>query len=50
MLNGYLVAIATVGLIVVLSFMLPDISQKIHASNELKSIKKVLDLMSVKPL
>ncbi|XP_059047172.1 uncharacterized protein LOC131842611 [Achroia grisella] len=43
--NNYIM-LATVFIVVLLSFLIPDISQKIHAQNELKSIKKVINLMS----
>lgn len=46
-MNGNYVAIATVFLIVLLSFILPDLSQKIHRTNELKAMKKVLYMVSV---
>ncbi|XP_026729044.1 uncharacterized protein LOC113494778 isoform X2 [Trichoplusia ni] len=45
-MSGNYVAIVTVLVVVILSFLLPDISQKIHATNELKTMKKVLDKMS----
>lgn len=47
-MSGNYVAIVTVLVVVILSFLLPDISQKIHATNELKTMKKVLDKMSVR--
>ncbi|CAH0579402.1 unnamed protein product [Chrysodeixis includens] len=45
-MNGNYVAIVTVVVVVILSFLLPDLSQKMHATNELKTMKKVLDKMS----
>lgn len=47
-MNGNYVAIATVFLIVLLSFILPDLSQKIHRASELTAMKKVLLKMSVR--
>lgn len=47
-MNGNYVAIATVFIIVLLSFILPDLSQKIHRTSELKAMKKVLHMMSVR--
>ncbi|XP_052752397.1 uncharacterized protein LOC116413001 isoform X3 [Galleria mellonella] len=45
--NSYTrVTLATVFIVVLLSFLIPDISQKIHAKNDLKSMKKIINLMS----
>ncbi|XP_028177722.1 uncharacterized protein LOC114365370 isoform X1 [Ostrinia furnacalis] len=46
MMNGNYLALATVIAVVLLSFLIPDISQKIHATSELKNMKKVLNLMT----
>ncbi|XP_047024717.1 uncharacterized protein LOC124633513 [Helicoverpa zea] len=46
-MNGNIVAIITVVVVVMLSFLLPDLTQKLHANpHELKSMRKVLDKMS----
>ncbi|XP_037293850.1 uncharacterized protein LOC115443618 isoform X1 [Manduca sexta] len=45
MYQNYL-AIATIFAVVALSFIIPDISKRIHATTELGDMKKVLDLMS----
>lgn len=41
------VALISVFLIVMLSLVMPDFSQKLHRTNELKAMKKVLQVMSV---
>ncbi|KAL0841430.1 hypothetical protein ABMA28_015114 [Loxostege sticticalis] len=45
-INGNYLALATVVAVVLLSFLIPDISQKIHAKSELNNMKKVLNLMT----
>ncbi|KAJ8728294.1 hypothetical protein PYW08_016679 [Mythimna loreyi] len=46
-MSGNYIAVGTVVVVLIISFLLPDITQKIHAAQDLKSMKKVLDKMSV---
>ncbi|CAH0397796.1 unnamed protein product [Chilo suppressalis] len=43
---GNYLALATIIAVVLLSFLIPDISKKMHATTELNSMKKVLDVMT----
>ncbi|CAH1645390.1 unnamed protein product [Spodoptera littoralis] len=45
-LNGNYVAVIAIVVVVILSLLLPDITQKFHATHELKNMKKVLAKMS----
>ncbi|KAF9823049.1 hypothetical protein SFRURICE_007447 [Spodoptera frugiperda] len=45
-LNGNYVAVIAIIVVVILSLLLPDITQKFHATHELKNMKKVLAKMS----
>ncbi|KAH9640733.1 hypothetical protein HF086_007304 [Spodoptera exigua] len=45
-LNGNYVAVIAIIVVVIISLILPDITQKFHATHELKTMKKVLDKMS----
>lgn len=47
-LNGNYVAVIAIIVVVILSLLLPDITQKFHATHELKNMKKVLAKMSVR--
>ncbi|XP_037872939.1 uncharacterized protein LOC101745544 isoform X2 [Bombyx mori] len=45
-INVNYLALATVFVIVLLSYLIPDVSQKIHANNELKDVKKVVNTIT----
>lgn len=47
-MSGNYIAVATVVVVLILSLLLPDITQKLHAAQDLKTMKKVLDKMSVR--
>ncbi|KAJ8729959.1 hypothetical protein PYW07_016997 [Mythimna separata] len=46
-MSGNYIAVGTVVVVLILSFLLPDITQKMHAAADLKTMKKVLDKISV---
>ena len=47
-MSGNYIAVVTVVVVLLLSFLLPDITQKLHATQDLKSMKKVVNKMSVR--
>lgn len=47
-MTGNYIAIGTVVVVLILSFLIPDITHKFHATQDLKCMKKVLDKMSVR--
>lgn len=49
-INVNYLALATVFVIVLLSYLIPDVSQKIHANNELKDVKKVVNTITVRTM